>query len=373
MVIIKEKNGKFLNFFTPLMVIGIGGLLLDILSILISLIIIFIGPSFPLDIAITNLVILLLSQIIGIFLVYYIFIPLFKAKSVEHHKLTINNSLTTILLICGTFTLIVSTNLILFYLFNAFNLNPLSGYTDILLNPGHLSNPLNILVYYLPLVIGAPIYEELVYRRLLIPLLEKRGMRPLAAIVSSGFLFAISHLPADLVNGNLSGGIIHISGVFLIGISLGLIYVLTRNVIFPIIIHGVLNFISFSGPIIILLGNSGLILSYNIIYWAVFIAGIGVLILGLWQLFRRQTVDWVVLIRKKVPNTILYGFLGFLIIGTVIIFIPLMVDLAFLNLGLAAYNVLLYFFAIIASYCAIVILFSWLGTRTRYESNTNLI
>jgi membrane protease YdiL (CAAX protease family) len=373
MVIIEEKNGKFLNFFKPLMVVGAGGMLLNFLSFLISLVIIFIGPSFPLDIVITNLLILLFSQIIGIFIVYYVFIPIFKAKNVEYRKFTISNSLRTALLICGTFTLIVCTNFILIFIFSSFNLIPQSGYTNILLDSGHLANPLNILIYYLPVTIGAPIFEELVYRRLLIPLLEKRGMKPLTAIISSSFVFAIAHLPGDLLNGNLSGGIIHISGVFLIGVSLGLIYSLTRNVIFPIIIHGVLNFISFSGPLVILIGDSTLILSYYIIYWTIFIAGFGVLLFGLWQFFKKQTAEWIILLRKKVPKRILYGFIGFIILGIFIVFIPLMIELAFLSLGLAAYNALLYLIAIIISNGSILILFSWLGTKTRYESNTNLI
>lgn len=369
MVIIKEKNGKFLNFFKPLMVIGVGGMLLNFLSILISLIILLLGPSFSLDIIITNLIILLLAQIIGIFIVYFVIIPLFKAKSVEYHKLNFFNFLRTLLLICGTFTVIVSINLILYYLISVFHIVPQSGYSNILLNSGHLANPLNILIYYLPLTVGAPIYEELVYRRLLIPLLEKRGMQPFTAILSSSVLFAIAHLPSDLVNGNLAGGILHIIVVFFIGISLGLIYVVTRNVIFPIIIHGVLNFISFSSPIIILLGNNGLALIYNFIYWTIFIAGFGVLFYGLWQFFRKKEVEWVVFVRKKSSNKVLLGLIGFIIMGIVIVFIPLMLDFASISSGLVAYNVLLYFIIITISYAIFLIVFSWLGTRTRYESN----
>ncbi len=372
MVIIKEENGKFLNFFKPLMVIGTGGLLLDVLSLIISLVIVLIGPSFPLDLVITNLVILLISQIIGIFLIYYIFIPVFKSKTVEFHKLTISNSIRTILLICATFTIVVSTNLALFYLISLFNLNPLSGYTGIMLNPGHLTNPLNIFIYYLPLTVGAPIYEELVYRRILIPQLEKRGMRPLTAIISSSLLFAIAHLPGDLAGGNLSGGILHVVAVFLMGCSMGLIYVLTRNILFPIVIHGVLNFISFTGPLIVLIGNSAVTLSYNVIYWAIFIVGIGVILYGLWQIFKKHTAEWIEIIRKKTPNKTLFGFLGFIIIGIMIVFIPWMLELVFVSMGLLAFNVLLYFVIIIISSAMIIILFAWLGTKTRIESTDNL-
>ncbi|MFW9819576.1 MAG: lysostaphin resistance A-like protein [Candidatus Thorarchaeota archaeon] len=373
MVIINERKGKFLNYFTPLMVVGVGGILLDLISVISTIIIIFISPAFTLDLFITNLLVLLISQIIGIFIVYYVFIPLFKAKNIEFHKPTILNSIRTIILICGTFSAIVITNLLLVYIIRSLNLNPQTGYSDILLNPGHLANPLNILIYYLPLTVGAPIYEELVYRRLLIPLLENRGMKPLTAITSSSFLFAIAHLPSDLLNGNLSGGIIHITAVFMIGFSLGLIYILTRNILFPIIIHGVINFISFSEPLIILTGSSTLTLTYNIMYWTIFIAGIGVLFYGLWQFFKKQTVEWVEIVRKKTPKNSFLGLLGFKSMGIVIIFIPVILDLIYVGLGIAAYNIILYFIMITISYGAILILYSWLGTRTTYESDVNLI
>ena len=373
MVIIKEKNGKFLNFFTASMVVGVGGLLLGFLSILISFIIVLTEFYLLFDYTVISLLILFLSQFIGIFIVYYVFIPLFKAKNSEFRSITIFNSVRTILLICGIFTIIVSINFILFYIFRVFNLNPQSGYTNILLSPEHLTNPLNILIYYLPLIIGAPVYEELVYRRLLIPLLEKRGMSPLAAILSSSLLFALVHLPGDLISGNLSGTIMHISAVFLIGVSLGLIYILTRNVFYSIIIHGILNFISFSGPIVTVIAISTLTLTYDIIYWSIYIVGFGVLFYGLWQFFRKRDAEWVVLVREKNTMSILYGFSGFIVIATVSGFIPLLIQFTVVNLELAVYNVSLYFIVLIISYGVAVILFSWLGTRSRYESNNNLI
>ncbi|MBA7689116.1 hypothetical protein ES703_97611 [subsurface metagenome] len=198
-------------------------------------------------------------------------------------------------------------------------------------------------------------------------------MSPLAAILSSSLLFALVHLPGDLISGNLSGTIMHISAVFLIGVSLGLIYILTRNVFYSIIIHGILNFISFSGPIVTVIAISTLTLTYDIIYWSIYIVGFGVLFYGLWQFFRKRDAEWVVLVREKNTMSILYGFSGFIVIATVSGFIPLLIQFTVVNLELAVYNVSLYFIVLIISYGVAVILFSWLGTRSRYESNNNLI
>lgn len=371
--IIEEKKGKFLNFFTASMVVGIGGLLLSFLTFLISFIMLFTDFYVFFDYVVINLLFLFFAQFIGIFIVYYVFIPLFKVKDSEFHPITILNSVRTVLLIGGTFTLIVSLNLILLYIFRLFNLGPQSAYTNIILSPEHLTNPLNVLIYYLPLTIGAPIYEELVYRRLLVPLLERRGMNPLTAILSSSLLFALAHLPEDLIGGNLTGIIMHITAVFLIGFSSGLIYILTRNVLYSIIIHGILNFISFSGALVSIIANSTLTLTYDFIYWTIFILGFGVLFYVLWQIFRKREVEWIILVRKKNTKPILYGFSGLIIIGLVSIFIPSIIQYIIVSLEIAAYNVFLYFIILIISYGITVTLFLWFGTRTRYESENNII
>jgi membrane protease YdiL (CAAX protease family) len=197
--------------------------------------------------------------------------------------------------------------------------------------------------------------------------MEERGTSPLVAVITSSFIFSIGHLPGDLVNGNLSGGIIHVWGVFLIGMSLGLIYVLTRNLIYPIIIHGILNFISFSGPLVTILGDNLLILSFNIIILIICIIGVGVLLFGLWQLLRKRTAEWVILLREKTHNQIKHGILGFLIIGIVSVFIPLIIQFTLSNI--AAYNILLYFIASVGSYGIIIVLFLWLATRATFESH----
>lgn len=349
------------------MVVLIGGLLLSFLAYLVSFIISFVDLFSHWDYLMTNLFILLISQVFGFILVYFLVIPLFKARKIEQYPLDLLNSVRTGALICVTFTLGYISNFILDYLFNFLNIRPQSGYTNLILNSEHLNNPLNILLYFLPLTIGASVYEEHVYRRLLIPLMEERGMSPLIAIITSSFVFAIAHLPEDLVTGNIPGSILHVWDVFLIGLSLGLIFILTRNIIYPIIIHGALNFISFSSPKVLILGNELMNIAYYTFVYIILFLGFGVFLFGLWRYLRKRDVEWVVLIRKKTFNKIKYGSLCFLIIGSISAFIPLALDNLLLNL--AIYDVLLYYIIAICSFGFLVILFLWLGTRTTYDSN----
>ncbi|MHA2129996.1 MAG: CPBP family intramembrane glutamic endopeptidase, partial [Promethearchaeota archaeon] len=208
MVPIKEKNGHFLNFLTPAMVIAVGSVLLSLTSLSVSLIISLI-ETIQVDIVILNLIIIFASQLVGIFIAYYILIPLFKVRKVEYRSVSINSLKKTLFLICGTFSISYISNLILVNIFRVFQIIPQSGYSNVLLSSEHLKNPFNILVYFLPFTIGAPVYEELVYRRILIPLMEKRGMGALSIVFSSAIVFALAHLPSDLINGNISGSIIH--------------------------------------------------------------------------------------------------------------------------------------------------------------------
>jgi membrane protease YdiL (CAAX protease family) len=373
MFTIKERNGKFLNFFTASMVIGFGGLLLTFFTSIISFIIIFSEFYLPFDYIITNLLIAFLSQIIGTIIVYFLLIPLFKVKNSEYRQLTRINSLRTVFLICSTFALITSINFGLGYIFNLFNLIPQSGYTSIILNAGHLLNPLNIVIYYLPLTIGAAVYEELIYRRLLIPLLEQRGMSATPTILTSSLLFALAHLPNDLISANPAGTIMHITAVFFIGVSLGLIYILTRNILYSMLIHGIINFISFSGPLVGLVANGALTFTYNIFYWTIFIVGVGILIFGVMQFFRKPDAEWVILARGKQTNPILLGSFGFLVIGTIILFIPSLIQNIVVNLQIAFYSVLMYFIVLLICYGSVLVILIWLGTRTTYEIKNHSI
>ncbi|MHA2268182.1 MAG: CPBP family intramembrane glutamic endopeptidase [Promethearchaeota archaeon] len=372
MILIKEKKGKFLNFFTPAMVIASGSVLLNFLSFFISFIVSLIGNSIQMDFIILNLTILFISQFIGIFIAYYVFIPLFKVRNTEHRPASSSNLIKTMLLTCATFTISYISNLILVNIFRAFQVIPQSGYNNVLLNSEHLGNPFNILIYFLPFTIGAPVYEELVYRRTLIPLMEKRGMGTMAAAISSGLIFALAHLPGDLINGNISGGIIHCWVVFLIGISLGLIYIITRNVIFPIIIHGVLNFISFSGPLAAISGDNMIFLSYTILVITIAILGGIVLVIGLWQLFSKRTLEWVIVLRKKSSIHISRGFIGLLAISTISLLIPIILQIIFLNLGIMRYGIAVYLMLLAISNGLVVIFFLRLGFRANNGFNITI-
>ena len=107
------------------------------------------------------------------------------------------------------------------------------GYTDMSLQPvvqlaGNASAPELVLLILLT-VIAAPLLEELIFRRVLygfaLPLFGAAG-----ALVLQAGVFALMH---DYIPG--------IPGLFLLGVGLQLLYLHTRNLLFPVLVHAAYN------------------------------------------------------------------------------------------------------------------------------------
>ncbi|MFX1536752.1 MAG: lysostaphin resistance A-like protein [Promethearchaeota archaeon] len=374
-MLIKEKNETWLNFFTPALAVAVGAALFGFLN----LVTVFVLPfaelvlPFELDIVTVSLLIMFLSQMIGAVIVFFVLIPFFKVKKVEYQTVTGFNFLRTILLACFTLAAGYLIGIVLVNIFSIFGLVPQSGYGGIFLTAEHIANPFIIVLYFAPLTVGAAIFEELVYRRMLIPLLEERGMAPFAAVVASSLIFAFGHLPNDLINGNLAGAVIHMWNVIVIGFILGLTYILTRNILFSMIIHGVLNFVSFAGPLIQVMENDGLMAVYGLILLLMLLVGIAVAIFAIWQYLRVSTADWVTLIKEKSTTNILPGLVGFLVIAAVLKLLPLFMEIyisvlayIFSNLGILLFVILLGI-----GYIILLVTLLWLVRKTEYDPTTD--
>jgi len=89
-----------------------------------------------------------------------------------------------------------------------------------------------LILWVLVAVVVGPIYEEILARGYLIPLLEKRGCSPTIAILASSAIFSGLHLQADLMAmvadgtglGAIDFPISHAITTFMIGLVLGLVY-----------------------------------------------------------------------------------------------------------------------------------------------------
>ncbi|MFX1252624.1 MAG: lysostaphin resistance A-like protein [Promethearchaeota archaeon] len=375
-MLIEEKNETLLNFFTPTLVVGIGWALSIFLPTLAAVYILpFISPALPFqpDNVTASLLMLFLGQIIGTVIVFFLLIPFFKVKEVESKSFSGLNFFRTILLAFFAYGIYYLNAIVLVTFYRILesifliSLIPETGYGAILLTADHIANPFILFLYFVSVTIGAAVFEELVFRRMLIPLLEERGMAPFAAVIASSLIFAFVHLPNDLISGNLAGAIIHVSGVLFLGFVLGLTYVLTRNILFPMIVHALVNFVSFAGPIVILMENDGLTLVYMFTFLLILLVTVGVAIFAVWQYFRISTADWVTIIKEKSAINILPGLVGFLALGVLLVTIPLIMEISLGVLVALGLNLSLLLPLLFGGYIIFIIALVWLGSKTKYD------
>ncbi|MCE2612311.1 CPBP family intramembrane metalloprotease [Flavobacteriaceae bacterium D16] len=139
------------------------------------------------------------------------------------------------------------------------------------LDSGFLRNSNITFAHAVGALIFAPIFEELFFRKLLFgQLREKYNLN--FSILSSSILFALIHLPYFK---NLIPSLI-------LGVICCIIYVRTKNIWYPVILHFLSNLfwlilVSIGDPY-----NAWILgLNYNMTYWALFVLGIIIVLIGM--------------------------------------------------------------------------------------------
>lgn len=366
-----KQKSDFFDFITPAMATKTGILISALFSLALLFVIPFFGLLVPLNSVSANLLLLGCTQLIGFFVVRFGMIPLFKSNELYHESLSLLSFRTMFMGIVVGYCIAIASNLLFITIFGAFGITPQTGYGAILLTEEIFKDPLTLALYFLVPTLGAGVFEELIYRRMVIPLLEERGMSPKAAVFASAFIFALSHLPNDLINGNLAGGIVHVWGVFVIGALMGIVYVITRNVIYPMIMHAIYNLISFLGPYVLITENLGLLALYGLLVMAIIGSGVLITLFLLIEFLRHHEKRWTQILRIKSPIDIKKGFLGYLIITTIVLMALFVIDLTFTILIYAGYNfvTIIIFYIIILAALSVMIL--WIGHKYRMRAVLN--
>jgi membrane protease YdiL (CAAX protease family) len=197
-------------------------------------------PYTEADIPILNLILNLVAQI-GVILTFIILYRLHKIEPEEKTSPEGIHLLTTYALYALNiaFAVFVVVN-IGTLLEEVFGLTAESPYEGIEPTVTLIENPLFIPLFLAVLVVGASISEELVFRRTLIPMLERRGLGQAWVLIISSVVFSLQHTPADL-SASLGFAIIHLFGTMSGGLILGYLYLRTRNILWPILLHALIN------------------------------------------------------------------------------------------------------------------------------------
>ncbi len=345
----------------------LGVLLLTLGAIILILIHLAIPILSPDDI-IQNLQLNFFGQIIGTIVLLFFLIPFFKVKDVETKPISPINIVKVVGVACLALTVAIFLAFILFVIFTTLGMPIEHSYGDIILGLEQLANPCNIVLFFATASLGAAIFEELIFRRMLISTLEIRGMAPTAAVIASSLAFAMIHVPNDLLFGSPSYVISHFITSFVLGLFLGFVYVTTRNVIYPMIIHGFINFIGFTESILLSLNNLTLLLFYAGILLIIWLIGIVVGGLALFYYLREPQPTWVKTLQTKSRINILPGLIGFLIIGFMLVLLPIAIDLIVTILFFPIRPLI--YIGLFLAYILLFALILWLVSNIEYEPSS---
>ncbi|MHA1944624.1 MAG: CPBP family glutamic-type intramembrane protease [Candidatus Hodarchaeales archaeon] len=228
-ITIVEIENSYLNLFTPAVIVVIGYFLFNLiawpilfLELLIEETILQINMQI-LDSVIVSIVLVLVSSI-----VYFIFIPKLKVKSVEYRRPNTNGFFVIFIL----FSVAIFSLFSLEFLFVLFDINmiwePMGGteFDDLFVQ----------LLSIVLTSLSSVAYHELIYRRTVIPLLEDRGVSSFHAVILSSLGYSLTFMPTFIMYPNISGFVYNFSLLTILGLCAGFTYIITRNILFPFIL-----------------------------------------------------------------------------------------------------------------------------------------
>jgi membrane protease YdiL (CAAX protease family) len=364
-MVIHENDEGLLNFFSPGIVTSIGLLLLGLGAWSLAALN-FILPFLPPDPVMATIILNLGGQVLVTAVVLLLLIPRLHLKTVEYRPLTFVRTLKSVPAFCLVYTVAMGFGFVLYAVFDLLGIPVVHSYGAIVLTPTQLANPFNLVLFFATTTIGAAVSEEFLFRRTLIPSLETRGMAPLAAVLASSLGFSVIHMPNDILNGSLGYVIMHFVTTLTIGIVLGVSYVATRNVVFPMILHGLINLVSFGALIVDTIGVFGLLVAYALVILAVWIIGIAVGIIALWQVLKKPPAPWATVLRIKSKINILPGLLGYLTVAVGLVVLPVLGELAVV--ALLYPNGFLIYATVCLFYLLFLAVLLWLLAQARYKS-----
>lgn len=314
---IVEIENSYLNFFTPAIIIALGLFLDIILNKAFIFIIwmmeqsfetgIFLQVSSSLEVSFSNFRVIIASLII-----FYIFIPKLKVLDAEYHPPNPRNMLYVVPVFC---IIIFLRNIVLFIYELGGNTVPWRFFGFFGSFEELHNDPTFFILFLAYIFIIHPIFLELFYRRTVIPALEDRGLSPLHAVLLSSFGFCLAFLPDYFLAENLAGTMFWFVSTFLFGLGTGIIYVLTRNILFSWLYTAMYFMYRYCGEIGRLGQNPTLLTIRFMFDIVVLVAGTTLLIVVIVRLLEtKSSQNWLKILKTSSVPKIERGVIGFLIV-----------------------------------------------------------
>ncbi|MFX0183333.1 MAG: type II CAAX prenyl endopeptidase Rce1 family protein [Candidatus Hodarchaeota archaeon] len=321
---IAEIENSFLNFFTPAVIVAIGFFLLNLFDFPIMLLqLINSNLDINLDPNLLNVAFANIATLSVCLVAYYLLIPRLKLEDSIYQEPYAINLVAVPLIFCS----VVFLRVLLTFAFESsdvtiYNVTPwfLGWRYSLLLDPFFL---LLFLIYQL---VTIPLFTESIYRRVIIPLLEDRGLSPIYAVILSSLGFCFLDLPYYISTTNYLGTLYWFISTFLYGFATGVIYIFTRNVLFSILYASVYQFYRMTDFLGEIFHNEFLLLIRDLIHLITLLGAIILVVYIIWIIVKEIPIPrWIKIIKIKSAPNIKRGIVGYFIISLGLLAIELFV------------------------------------------------
>lgn len=369
---IVEIENSYLNFLTPAIIVVVGYFLFNLIAWPLIFVNWLIKQSDLVTLSeLVNLLTSILACILVCIIIFFVVIPKLKIKDIDYEGTNSNYMLITILLFFLANTFRILFTIMLETLNLELEINPSSYYfpKDPILLALELSN----------VFVSSVLFAVLIYCRTIIPLLEDRGLSPLHAVILAsigyGFidipLYIIAMIYPEYYNLTFVGIIHNLFLTIMFCICAGIIYILSRNILFSILFGALYEFFKLIDPLGSYFENQVLLVTNDLLMFISFLGSLATIFIFIsWKLIDKtpQQKLYTFLKKKSVPN-IRRGMLGFFIITIGLLLLQTLTVLFTRILTNFPQNIPLYIALITPFYLIVFTIPFWLTITTEYAQD----
>ncbi|MFX1515925.1 MAG: type II CAAX prenyl endopeptidase Rce1 family protein [Promethearchaeota archaeon] len=310
---IVEIENSFLNFFTPAVLVAISYFFFNLIgwpSIYIMHLLETNSSTISIDLNLVKLLIYNSFLALICFVLYYLLIyhPRLKVSDAEYKGI----SKYSLYIAISFFFLLLMSEAVITTIYEVLFGSLELGFSSFISSEVLFDNPFYMLLFLIYNIILVTLFHELVYRRALIPMLEDRGLSPFHAVILAALGSSFINLPAYALNPNHPVDIYAFCLSVFIGLCAGLIYISTRNILFPIlsvICYQIFSTVGLIAPEELL----GIYESLNILFLAV---SVGIIIFIIYEILHpKRFPKWLKIIKQPSSPLVMRGVSGFFIIS----------------------------------------------------------
>lgn len=320
---IVEIENSYFNFFTPALICALGLFLIFLIRNSLLLTEWVTTNILSIKNLNVNYIVAIMTGIIVSLVCYFLLIPRLKVGDADYKKPTQEG----LILVSITFCFILALRILIEFLYKIIGLNKEFCGPWFVQTYSELEDPFLFVLFLCNQLIINGLVSVLIYQRIVIPLLEDRGLSPFHAVIITAIAYASLNLPTYLQIPNFFSNIFWFLSTFLFSIATGIIYILSRNLIFSILYSFLYHMYRMTNEIGIFLKNPLIKPIYIIMDEFIVLTSLGIILYFFLSRSRINIhIEWIKTLKKNSYDYIGKGLVGFFIITLLLIFVQFLIN-----------------------------------------------